>query len=884
MRRLKKGLRKRQKNGLTRCVGTAALLGLGSGAALAQGTAEAPTAPNAGDTLTEIVVTGTRLQTGVRAADSAAPIEVIGAQAFQHVGQPDLDQALQQNVPSFNVQQFGEDTAALTVQAALRGLNPNDTLVLVNGKRRTSTANLSVDAGSPYSGAATVDLSLIPVAAIDHVEVLTDGAAAQYGSDAIAGVVNIILKDSAKGGAISATGGQYYAGDGATGAWSINKGFDLGGRGFLNVTFDQRYHDFSREGGADSRFSNKNGSLLPSIDSDPTANAIDLAGLPGAPGYPKENHQIGDTQYNLYDGFYNAGYDFSDQLQVYSFGSYASRTAAAIQNYRAPSIVYANAAATNPDGSINPGGGDLVVPFPNGFSPREKFNEYDYNFTAGIKGEIEGWHLDLASSYGKDHDEVYTIDSANPGLFSALQENSLAPVTPQTDFYDGAFQSTQWTTNLDIDKAFSVGLASPLNVAYGAEVRRDTFSISAGEPASYEDGGPQSFVGYSSINAGPHSRDNYAGYIDLAAEVVTGVRVDLAGRHEHYSDFGDATVGKFTARYDITPQFAIRGTVSNGFRAPTLAEEFYSGTNVAPTYAYAQLPANSAAAKLAGFQPLQPERSTNFSAGFVAHPIPRLQITADYYHIDLRDRILNSGSIVGYSAGYGASGVVSQNVLNAVSAAGVHIPLAGLTYVGLQIFANAVDTVTQGVEFTTSYASDFDQYGHVDWTLGFNYNDTAVTRELPLPAAVYNADFNRTLVTPNSLSALLTGTPREKVIANATWTLAKWSVNLRETVYGPSSELDSFNITGAGAGATRVRLGTAGITDLDLGYRITSGLRVNIGANNLLNRHPSTVPDITNGSGGLRPADGSYVYGEPAPFSPYGFNGGYYYGRVTYSF
>lgn len=231
--------------------------------------------PESGSNVEEVIVTGTRT-TGVKAIDSAAPVQVVGAAALKEVGQPDLVQALSQNLPSFNAQSYGSDTAALTLQAALRGLNPNDTLVLVDGKRRHTTANLSVDAGTPFSGSATTDLSFIPVSAIDHIEVLQDGAAAQYGSDAIAGVVNIILKNADHGGSVSATAGQYYEGDGDTGAWSVNKGFSLGPQGFVNVTLEERYHDFSRQGGADYRLSNPNGTPRAGVD------PVNAAGLLGS--------------------------------------------------------------------------------------------------------------------------------------------------------------------------------------------------------------------------------------------------------------------------------------------------------------------------------------------------------------------------------------------------------------------------------------------------------------------------------------------------------------------------------------------------------------------------------------------------------------------------
>jgi len=798
-----------------------------------------------------VIVTGTR-QTGLKAADSAAPVESIGAVALKRVGQPDLIQALSQNLPSFNAEGYGADTAALTLSAALRGLNPNDTLVLVNGKRRHPTGNLHVD-GSPYQGAATADLSFIPVGAIDHVEVLQDGAAAQYGTDAIAGVVNIILKSADHGGTATGTGGQYFEGDGETFAWSLNSGFQLGPKGFVNVTLEQRYHDFSRQGGADRRVSNLDGTLRSSD------NAIDKAGLPGAKGYPNVNNIYGDTQSDIYNGMYNAGYDLGDGLQLYSFGSFGHRKASAYENYRVPSKVTRTV------------GGVTTVPFPNGFEPREQLREDDYSFTAGIKGVVGGWNWDLATTYGNDKDDISTINSANASLYADTGQ------TPR-NFYDGAFTATEWTTNLDVDRAFDVGMASPLNVAFGAETRRNTFEINQGDPLSiYKEGG-QSYPGFQPTDAGRHSRTNYAGYVDFAVNPVTGLQVDLAGRFEHYSDFGDTTVGKLTGRYDFSPMFAIRGTVSTGFRAPTLAEEYYSATNVSPSFAVVQLPANSAAAHLAGFANLKPEKSNNYSVGFVAHPADRLQITLDAYQIEITDRIVATGTLLGNNGGV----IVSQGVLNAIAAHG-NILDPGVTYVGISVFTNGVDTRTRGVELTGNYSSDFADMGHVDWSVGVNYNETKLTHQNLLPAAV-SFPGQTQLLNSSALTALTTATPKEKLVLGAYWTKSQWSVNLRETVYGPVSERLSTDGTGDGSNAVTARMDTTAITDIDIGFQITDDLKLAIGANNLFDQRPPNVPNVSNGSGGVRPGDGNNVYNEPIQFSPFGINGGYYYARVTYNF
>jgi iron complex outermembrane recepter protein len=802
--------------------------------------------------VSEVIVTGTR-QTGVKAADSAAPIQIVGADALKRVGQPDLIQSLSQNLPSFNAEGYGADTAALTLSAALRGLNPNDTLVLVNGKRRHPTANLNVDP-SNFQGAATADLSFIPVAAIDHIEVLQDGAAAQYGSDAIAGVLNIILKSADHGGLLTGTGGQYYEGDGATGAGSVNLGLPIGSKGFFNITGETRYHDFSQQGTFDRRISNLDGSLLSSLD------PVDAAGVVNAPGYPRVNHIYGDTQSTIYDLFYNAGYDLGGGVQAYSFGSYGHRKASAYENYRLPTRVSGTDAEGNP-----------VFPFPNGFDPREGIVEDDYSVTGGVKGALEGWDWDLSTTYGRDKDNVYTLNSANASLFA---DTGFTP----TNFYDGAFTSTEWTSNLDIDRSFDVGLASPLNVAFGGEARKDTYTIAQGDAASiYKEGG-QSYPGFQPTDAASHSRTNYAGYVDFAVKPVSGLSVDLAGRYEHYSDFGDTEVGKLTARYDFSPAFAIRGTVSTGFRAPTLAEEFYSATNVAPTFAVVNLPPNSPAALLAGFSPLKPEKSDNYSIGFVAHPTDRLQITADAYEIDIRNRIVATGTLLGLSG----TTIVSQGVLDAIAAHG-NILDPSVTYVGISVFTNGVNTRTRGGEVTITYASDFGDMGHVDWSAGFNYTETAVTHEFPLPAIVANPAFGQTtLLGPTAISQLTTASPREKAVLGAYWTVGRFSVNLRDTIFGPASEI--LSLSGTGVGGVEANIPVTSITDLDIGFNITHALKLDVGANNLFDHRPPTVPNVPNGSGGVRPGDGNNVYGEPDQFSPFGINGGYYYGRVTYSF
>ena len=820
------------------------LMSISATTAIAQGAAAGDSA-----TVDTVIVTGTRT-TGLRAVDSAAPIQVLGATALAKVGQPDLIQGLAQTVPSFTAEAFGGDTANLTLSARLRGLSPNHTLVLVNGKRRHPTANLHV-LGGPYQGAVTADLGLIPVAAIDHVEVLQDGAAAQYGTDAIAGVVNIILKDKGAGGLLEGTAGQYYKGDGETGAVSGNFGAPLGANGFINVTGEVRFRNFSQRGGGDARVSDVDGNLLPGLPESWTQ--ID--------GYPRVNKILGDATSTVNNAFYNAGYNLGP-VELYSFGSFSYRRAEAYENFRVPSRIVASPVLGVPGTYGDP---TALVFAPLGFSPKEALRETDYAFTGGAKGEVSGWTWDLSTTYGRDSDDIYTRDSANAALFVDTH------FTP-TEFYDGTFESTQWTTNLDFTREFDVGLAAPLNVAVGGEYRWEKYEITSGDAASiYKEGG-QSYPGFQPTDAGGHTRNNYSAYIDLATSPIQNLKVDAAGRYEHYNDFGSTAVGKLTARYDFAPSFALRGTVSSGFRAPTLAEEFYSATNVGPTTAFVQMPPNSAAAALLGFKPLQPEKSTNISFGFVAHPASNLTVTLDAYQIKVNHRIIGTGSLLGKSG----TDIISQAVLDAIEAHG-NILDPAVTFVGTTLFANAADTRTRGAELMVTYHSDFGDYGMVDWSVAGNYNKNKITSFAPTPPELGDLD----LLTPTAISDLTTVAPKAKATLGAYWVMGKLQVNLRETIYGPVTEIVSPDGTGTGPDAVKSHIGTTGITDLDVAYKITDSIKIAVGANNLFNKKPPQMLQFPP-DGGL--ADGSNVYNAPLTISPWGINGGYYYTKLTYSF
>ncbi len=799
----------------------------------------------------DIIVTGTRAS-GITAAESAAPIKVLDADIMSHVGQPNLNQVLAQLVPSFTAQAFGGDTANLTLSARLRGLSPNHTLVLINGKRRHGTANLAV-LGGPYQGAATADLDLISPSSIKRIEVLEDGAAAQYGSDAIAGVINIILKDDDAGGDGYATAGENYQTGGRTYAGTLHLGTKIGEDGFFNITAFHRYHDFTQVGGIDRRVTDINGNLLTGTTS-PSLTPLQQRLYANIPNFPYVNRINGDAQSRLTNLQYNTVYDFGD-AEVYSFGTYSKRIASAYENLRVPTRV-----SRTVDGVttyFDPEGDNPV----NGFSPREKIREDDMAFTGGVRGLVSGFHYDLSTTFGQDKNLIYTVDSANASLYA---DTGFTP----TSFYNGFFKSTEFTANADFTREIEAGMAAPLNLAFGGEYRKNVYEIGSGDPGSiYKEGG-QSYPGFRPSDAGVNGRNSQAAYVDVAMMPVAGLKLDIAGRYEHYSDFGSKFIYKGTTRYDFSDAFALRGTFSTGFRAPTLAESFYSATNVSPTSAFVQLPANSAAAKLLGFANLKPEKSTNYSIGTVIRPAERLTITLDAYQVKIRDRILGTGSI------YGSGGANNFPIVTEAIRANGNVLDPTVNQTGINIFTNGADTRTRGVDLVVSYVTDFADYGKVNWTLSGNYNETKALNLNAAPTTLCNIP----LFDLEAQSYLETASPKTKVIGSIFYALDKFGATLRGTLYGKTTAYLSPD----GGSYYKQTIGTAFIGDVELNYDLTRDLKLSVGANNVFNKRPPNV-GLVPGSTNSTVNDGN-VLDAPLTFSPYGINGGYYYARFNITF
>lgn len=779
----------------------AAALAASAALLVAPGAGSAQTrAASGADTPAEVVVTGTR-DPGVSARQSASPVVVVSAKDLRATGQPDLRDALQQLAPSLSRQLTGLDQSSLINAISLRGLTADQTLVLVNGKRRHPTSAVNLNPG-PQQGTAPVDIDLIPVAAIDRVEILQDGAAALYGSDAIAGVINIILKGRGTDLSVQALNGQTYAGDGFTTSESISKGFDLAGRGHARLSAEIVHRDATDRSGPDTRTGRN------------------------------DNAAIGSPRTTRITTSLDAAYHLSAGTEAYAVATYAHRDAARLAYRRLASVLPA----------VHPGG----------FQPVETIAEDDVAVTAGLRGDaLLGWHWDLSSSFGADRIRLGLDETANTGLYAATG------ATP-TSVHIGRYRNSQWTNTLDLRRPVTVAfLAAPLNLALGGEYRRETYSIDPGEPGAYLYGGTEGYQGLSPDNRTRAHRDVAAAYVDLAARLRPAWQVDLAGRYEHYSDAGDTLTGKIATRYDLSDALAVRGTVSNGFRAPTLAQANFTSIVVSPSYANALVAVSSPAARALGAAPLRPERSVNLSAGIVARPVAELDVAIDAYQIGIRDRILAGGIYNGPAAldALGRQGITLPATVSPESAA-------------VQYYANGVRTRTRGLDITARYRTALGGGTTVTWDAAANVNSTRVTR--------VGVDRNgRPLLNAQGIGYLTTAYPASKIIAGGLLDAGRWSLSLHEIRHGRTRAQLTY-YTGPDAFSNDVFRDFVSrprwVTNLELGYAVTSRLHAALGANNLFNRYPSRIPLETSYLGAARYDLSSQQLGQ---------DGGFYYLRLN---
>ena len=777
-----------------------------------------------------VIVTGTR-DRGLKQTDSPSPVNVLGSETLRDTGQNTLFDALKDVLPSFSAAAQNFDTSAMIRSARLRGLNPGEVLVLVNGKRRHTSANVNADQ-TPDVSSNPPDLDMIPLSLIDHVEVLEDGAAAQYGSDAVAGVINIILKKADHGGSAAAGAGVTTRGDGFQGDAGVMKGVALGQGGFLDVSFDYRHHDYMNRSGIDR---------------------VNI-GQPGQTEEPIRNRLFGAPLSDIETLGFNAELPVTDRITLYGFGTAGRRTAAAYENDRsgvaAPTI------------------------WPLGFFPQETIEEVDGAVTAGVKGSgFWGWDWDLSTVWGRDSDDVGVKDTVNFALDNppgyARGGGPGLGLNGPTRVYAGTEANTQWTTNFDARRPIEIA-AMQINLAFGAEFRHETYQVTPGQLESYELGGTAAHQGFTPQDAVRASRDVEAGYVDLSAKIIPRWRVDLAGRIANYTGSGGGSTanGKLATRFEIDPAVALRVSIGNGFHAPTLAQNNFSATSISvnadggSTY-YIQLPLSSPGARVLGAPPLVPETSQDVDFGVVATPFANLRMTLDAYQIFLDHRIINSGTLSGPMA------------LGAAAANGNYVPPGSVAYV--QFFNNGVDTRTRGLDLSVDYSSDLDDWGAIKWTLLGNRNLNSVTRLYAIPpallAALNAAGSAPTYVTPDVLTDLTKATPPYKISLAANYVLGDVDVTLRNTLYGRTDiNMGSYSVVPY----ANVYTHPAVITDLDLGVLLADGLRFEIGGTNIFD--VLQRPYTRNQQSANRLSD---IY---SPYTPWGIQGAYFFSRLSARF
>jgi iron complex outermembrane receptor protein len=771
-----------------------------------QSSADAKTPP----TGEEIVVTGTRAP-GRSRLDTAAPVDVLSANSLKQQGTTELAAALATVAPSIDFPRASVTDATDAIRpATLRGLSPDETLVLINNVRAHSSASLNINS-SVGRGSAAVDLNTVPTAALDRIEVLRDGASAQYGSDAIAGVINLRLRQARSGGSISATHGFYDTDvDTATDSRHVTGEPVTTVQGWQGIGFGQDgYLTLSGE------FQHRS----PTSRSDaPNANA-------GTPvDGPPLRGRLGDPYVQEYAGFANAGTGIGGDWQLYGWAGYQHRHTESFAFPRPTTNATALQAA--------------IAGFPKGFIPVIDTVSKDINSAIGVKGSLgDGWNADLSASYGRNRIDFRTTHTAN---------FSLGADTPH-DFYDGALIYDQLVGNLDIDKTFPVFVS--LNLAMGLEARREGYQILAGEPDSFAGSGAQGFPGFSTLNEVDKHRENGSAYVDAEAQVTEKFLLAAAVRGETYSDFGQVATGKLSARYDFSPSFAIRGTVSNGFRAPSLQQQFF--TSIASVIVDGQtiltgtFPSIAPVSKALGGLPLKPEKSVNYSLGTVLR-LGGFDLTVDGYYIRLKDQL-------------GLSENISATFSPAVAAL-----LAPFNVSAARFFINGLASHTEGVDVVGHYRLNSVSAGIFDFTAAANINKTKVTR---VPTSTSTLNPAPTLFARNRLLTLTEGTPGEKVSTAVDWALGRLGATGRVTYYGDVNQPGTTL-------AADAHTGRHAITDLEVRYQPRRGPQLALGVQNLFDVYPKKETDAQNGASGV----------VAFPFySPFGFNGRFLYARAGFN-
>ena len=760
------------------------------------------------DTNNDIIVTGTR-RAERTLADSAVPVDVVGEDALQSVPSSDLSDKLTQLVPSFNVERLpGFDGASFVRPATLRGLSPDETLVLINGKRLHRSAYISLT----QHGEQAPDLAQIPEIALSRVEVLRDGASAQYGSDAIAGVINLLLNER-PGISADLLAGRYYKGDGGSYQAAVRWGANLSDRGTISLS-----GEFSSQGATnDAAAVNKVGQ--------PDIRALKLFG--------------------------NARYKLTDGIELYGFGNANATRSSSEFSYRPPtSSVFARSYYQDNPPFLYPTY-RLSNVYPNGFVPIFGSRSIDASLVAGLRGEIaDSLHWDLSGGWGRNRIRYTLRNTINA---------SLGPQSP-TSFDSGSNVQAEYSANADFTYLLDTGLYRPINVAFGAEWRRERYDIRVGDQAAYIVGplsdlpsGANGFPSPTPDQANSFARNSRAGYLDLDIDATKSLNFDVAGRLEDIDTFGSTFTYKAASRFKATPWLSLRAAYSTGFHAPSVGQQNLTSTgqgadpNTPPPapqriITSGLIPSTNPIALTAGGRALVPERSRNISAGLVLTPAPALTISVDYYRIGIRKRL-----------GLTSDLSLDAATRNALVAQGVSQAGQLTTF---RFFINGFDTRTEGVDVVGSYHKTVGS-GRLSLTAAYNFNHTRLLNGDPK------------IVTGSLVQDIEQRLPHHTANASADYQIGRVGLTARVRYYGAFTDALPFLPP-----SLNQRISPESFFDVSASYQLSQGIKATLGAENIFNNYPDRL------TGPL-----TQIFGWRYPaYRPYEADGGRYYIRLSTSF
>ena len=788
-------------------------------------------------TLQEVAVIGSRglPRTDV---DRPVPVDVLNAKELQTTGQVDLGQMVQFNSPSFNSAKTGVNGVAnFADPATLRGLSPDQVLVLVEGKRRHqfSALNLNQTVGL---GTVVTDMNSIPSLALERIEILRDGAAAQYGSDAIAGIINIALNKSVGKGTFKTQYGQTKEGDGGSFMAAMNYGFSLGKKGsYLNLTGHYQFTGGTNR--SDPFLGNIYNATKAKEDSTRRARGVWPVGQAFKVGV------YGSNETKAYQGFYNAGFPINEQWSLYSFGGYSRRDIKAFGFFR-------NAIPTN----VN----STPELFPDGYVPELPGQTVDYSTVVGVSRKVAGgWALDFSTGYGYNYLDLFANNTTNP---------SMGKDSP-TSFFVGRNGFGQSTTELNLSRNYTGVLnMKSLNLAFGGQYRVDQYTLGVGSPESYFVGplaktrnkapGSSGRPGIGPEDATKQNRSNIGLYADVEADVTSRFLVATAVRYENYSDFGANFSGKLATRLKLSDAFSVRGSINKGFRAPSLQQTYNSQTTstvqAGVIVQTKQLPVSDVRLAKIGIGIPKAETSWNYNVGVTAKVGNDWLMTLDAYQIDIADRII----------------VSERLIVRDITA--LRVSFAGLSEI--RFFTNHINTRTRGIDFVTSYKHAFTPKSRLTASLAMTFNETKIVSQKATPSLLQAETVKPILMIDTvSIGLIETAQPRQKILFSVGYTLNKVTLNWRTSYFGAVTAYEKP------AGKPHISQTFAGKTlnDITIVYNPTPRFSFSLGANNLFDVYPDKVLATTAAY-----SNGEIPYTRNA--NQFGFNGAYYYVNATVNF